>query len=141
MRSGRGKSVLKISRTIFPVSLKRSYVNPRASFYFFFWAHSACFSFDYDDNSSRATVTSFSGYGEQLKPTVQIETGNNVGFVCKTDLDGCEDGLQEFVAVGRRQMFGIPEDLAEEICPPVILVLQIERNTGFVRGLMLQKLL
>ncbi len=57
---------------------------------------------------------------------MQDESGNQVGFMCKTGIDGCKTGLQRFVAVGRRQISGIPEDLAEEICPPVVLALQIE---------------
>lgn len=36
--------------------------------------------------------------------------------------------MHEFLAVGQRRILGIPESLAEEICPPAILALQIQRD-------------
>ena len=92
----------------------------------FFWTRSALFRVAYDKISR--PNTSFSDYGDQPRPVVQDKNGNGVGFVCKTGIAGGEDGLQEFVAVGRRQVVGVPETLAEDICPPVILALQIDRD-------------
>ena len=92
----------------------------------FFWAHSAFFRVAYDKTNQPAT--SFTEYANQTRPIVQDEGGNAVGFVCKTAAARGDKGLQEFVAIGQRQIPGIPEHMAEEICPPVILALQIERD-------------
>ena len=51
-----------------------------------------------------------------------------MGFVCKPGGPGAAYGPQTFIAIGRRQVIGLPEELAEEVCPPVILSLQIERD-------------
>ena len=48
--------------------------------------------------------------------------------MCKTAVARGEDRLQEFVAIGQRQIPSVAEDMADEICPPVILALQIERD-------------
>lgn len=92
----------------------------------FFWAHSAFFRVAYDTRNQPAT--SFTEYANQTRPIVQDEGGNAVGFVCKTAAARGDKGLQEFVAIGQRQIPGVPEYMAEEICPPVILALQIERD-------------
>ena len=92
----------------------------------FFWARSTFFRVVYDDADRPAT--SFAEYASQPKPIVQDESGNSIGFVCKTGTARGEDQLQEFLAIGKRQIVGIPEDMIEHICPPVILVLQIERD-------------
>lgn len=92
----------------------------------FFWSHSAYFNVVYDKTSRPAT--SFTEYTDQTRPIVQDVEGNNVGFVCKTGAARSEDELKEFVAVGQRQILGIPESLAEDICPPFILALQIDRD-------------
>ena len=92
----------------------------------FFWASSTFFKVVYDDADRPAT--SFAEYANQPRPTVQDESGNSIGFVCKTGSARREDQLQEFVAIGKRQIHGIPEDMVEDICSPVILVLQIERD-------------
>ena len=92
----------------------------------FFWACSAFFRVVYDDTDRPAT--SFAEYANQSRPIVQDENGNGIGFVCKTGTARGKDPLQEFVAIGERQILGIPEDMIEDICPPVILVLQIERD-------------
>lgn len=91
----------------------------------FFWAHSAFFMVAYDKTNQPATFTE---YGDQTRPTVQDEGGSAVGFVCKTAAARGDNELQEFVATGPREIPGIPEYLAEEICPPAILALQIERD-------------
>ena len=92
----------------------------------FFWTNSALFSVVYEE--SNKPVTSFSEYSEQKRPILQDEVGTPVGFVCKTATAARETQLQEFVAVGRRQINGMPESLADEICPPVTLALQVNRD-------------
>ena len=92
----------------------------------FFWASSTFFRVVCDDADKPAT--SFAEYANQSRPTVQDESGNSIGFVCKTGTARGEDQLQEFVAIGKRQIHAIPKDMVEDICAPVILVLQIERD-------------
>ena len=92
----------------------------------FFWTHAAFFKVAHDKTSQPAI--SFTEYADQTRPIIQDESGYAVGFVCKTRAVRGEDRLQEFVAIGQRQIIDIPERLAEEICPPVILALQIERD-------------
>ena len=92
----------------------------------FFWARSTFFRVVYND--AERPATSFAEYANQSRPTVQDESGNSIGFVCKTGTGRRDDQLQEFVAIGERQILGVPEDMIEDICPPVILVLQIERD-------------
>lgn len=92
----------------------------------FFWARSKFFRVVYDEADRAAT--SFAEYANQPRPIVQDESGNSVGFVCKTGNARGEDQLQEFVAIGQRQILGIPEEMIEDICPPAILALQIERD-------------
>ena len=92
----------------------------------FFWAHLAFFKVTYVKTTQPAS--SFTEYTYQTRPIVQDEGGNAIGSVCKTATAGGDDSLYEFVAIGHRQILGIPESLAEEICPPVVLALQVERN-------------
>lgn len=92
----------------------------------FFWTHSVFFRVAYDKRSR--PTTSHAEYAGQLRPIIQDKFGNDVGFVYTTFVARSEDRLQGFVALGRRQIVGIPESLAEEICPPVTLALQIERD-------------
>lgn len=92
----------------------------------FFWTHSAFFKVVYG-KATRAAA-SFAEYGDSSRPIIQDDKANSVGFVCKTGTARGDDNIHEFVAVGRRQISGVPEDLAEEICPPVILALQIARD-------------
>ena len=92
----------------------------------FFWASSTFLRVVHNDADRPAT--SFAEYANQPRPTVQDESGNSIGFVCKTGTARGEEQLQEFVAIGKRQILGIPEDMIDDICPPVILVLQIERD-------------
>ena len=51
-----------------------------------------------------------------------------MGFVCKPGGPGAAYGPQAFVVIGRRQVLGLCKELAEEVCPPAILALQIERD-------------
>ena len=92
----------------------------------FFWTYSALFRVAHD--TMYRPATSFMDYTNQPRPIVQDENGNDVGSVCKIHAARSEDRLQEFVAIGRRQIVGVPESQAEDICPPVILALQIERG-------------
>jgi hypothetical protein len=99
----------------------------------FFWTDSAFFTVAQAKNSRPST--SIIDYSSQPRPSVQDNSGNDVGFACKigyqnrSDFVGSgEDCPKEFVAVGRRQVPGIPEILGEEICPPRVLTLQIERD-------------
>ena len=92
----------------------------------FFWTTSAFFRVIYDKTSGPAT--SFTEYTDQSRPIVQDRSENNIGFVCKTNFAQDADQLQKFVAIGRRQVVGVPQSLAEDICPPAILALQIERD-------------
>ena len=92
----------------------------------FFWTHLAYFKVVY--NKTTRPATSFTEYADQTRLIVQDIDGNDVGFICKTGAAKSEDGLKEFVAVRQRQILEIPESLAENICPPFILALQIDRD-------------
>ena len=94
----------------------------------FFWAHSSFFKIAYD--KTRQSSPSGAENTEQNRPLIQDKMGHAVGFVCKPRAArGGDDRLREFVAIGQRQInVDIPETLAEEICPPVILALEIERD-------------
>ena len=59
---------------------------------------------------------------------MQDDTGVDVGNVCKVHNSAGETGLKSFVAAGERRINGLPEDTAAEICPPVVLALQIETD-------------
>ena len=92
----------------------------------FFWTHLASFRVVYAKTSGPAS--SYAEYAGQIRPVVEDAVGNVIGSVCKTTAAGSDSRFEEFVAIGRRQIGGIPESLAEEICPPAILALQVERD-------------
>ena len=92
----------------------------------FFWTHSAFFKVAYDETNQPAT--SFTEYTEQTRPIIEDEDKNRVGSVCRTATARGDHEPQEFVAIGQRQIIGVPESLAEENCPPILLALQIERD-------------
>ena len=92
----------------------------------FFWTWSATFNITSKDTyeASPSTIE----YANQHRPAIHDQNGDDVGFVCKPGGPGAAYGPQAFVAIGRRQVIGLPEELADEVCPPVILALQIERD-------------
>ena len=92
----------------------------------FFWARLTFFRVVYDDADRPATTSA--EYARQTRLIVQDESENSIGFVCRTDTARGEDQLQEFVVIGERQILGVPEDMIDDICQPVILALQIERD-------------
>ena len=92
----------------------------------FFWTWSATFNITFKD--AYQPSPSLFEYVSQHRPTIHDQNGDDVGFVCKPGAPGAAYGPQAFVAIGRRQVIGLPEELAEEVCPPVILALQIERD-------------
>ena len=92
----------------------------------FFWTYSAFFTVVYHGTSQLAT--SYTEYAEQPRPIIHDKDGSEVGRICKTAAIRGEVEIQEFVAVGQRQILGLPENMVDDVCPPVILALQIGRN-------------
>ena len=90
----------------------------------FFWAQATRFRVVRCDTSEQGA--SFREYAERTRPKIQSESGENIGTIYGFDNGPKSQGnnLQEFISVGRRHI----RDMPEEMCPPVILALQIERG-------------
>lgn len=94
----------------------------------FFWAYSTFFKVMHQTHNRRLQSGE---YSETRWSLVLDEKENIVGNLCRTyqqhwkSRAGKDGGRpQEFIAVGRRRVLQLPEDIA----PTVILALQIERD-------------
>lgn len=99
----------------------------------FFWTTTASFTVTH---SIRPKATQgFLEYHAESRPRVLDEDGNEVGRTCKLGQHKTADAFfkdeihtAEFLAIGRREMPPVPEEFQDEIGPPMVLALQVERN-------------
>jgi hypothetical protein len=93
----------------------------------FFWAFTARLHVQPPDPTASMDHSSISDNVHESRPIIFNDDGEELGTACRLkgqQKASTEAGLQDFIAVGRRQVFEIPE------YPAQILALQIEWVSG-----------
>jgi hypothetical protein len=93
----------------------------------FFWAFTARLQVQPPDPTASMDHSSISDNVHELRPIIYNDDGKELGTTCRMkgqQKASTEADLQDFIAVGRRQVFEIPE------YPAQILALQIEWVSG-----------
>lgn len=93
----------------------------------FFWAFTARLQVQPPDLTASMDHSSISDNVHESRPIIYNDDGEELGTACRMKGQqnaSTEAGLQDFIAVGRRQVFEIPE------YPAQILALQIEWVSG-----------